>query len=309
MTVGIGAAGVVGLAHETTPGTYAAPTIYLPVRSESVQFINEVQYTRPIIGQPDNIHAVEGPQRVEGDLEFEVIEDLLAFLLYGARMTVNKTGLGPFVYTFSPSPAAEAPNKTLSITVERNGEVFGYTGCAIPGLELSVDSGLLVCTANVLGRGEATQPSPTPTWPETPPFGADAYTLEIGGTPITKADNFSWSLDDSGEAVYRLGNAQQAAYVKFGERSVSASLELDFENRTEYDNFKAVTERQLQFDADKDAGHYVHIDTKTAIASTYEVMLSGQGDLVRASVEYEGKHDFVSGKIYEIEISCDEDIT
>lgn len=97
--------------------------------------------------------------------------------------------------------------------------------------------------------------------------------------------------------------------MRFGERSVQASLEIDFEDKTQYNDFKAVTERRLQFDADKDADHYIHIDTKTVIMSTYEVGLSGQGDLVRASVEYEGKHDFTSGKIYEIVVSTDEDIT
>ena len=305
MAVGIGAAGVVGIAHEVTPGTYVAPAQYIPVRNESIQFINEVQYTRPIMGVPDNVHAVTGPQRVEGDFEFEVIEDLLAYLLYGARMTVAKTGVGPYVYTFSPSSAAEAPNKTLSITVVRNGAVFGYVGCAFPSLELTVDNGLLVATMGVLGRGEASQAAPSPTFPQTQPFNADAYTLTVGGVPITKADNFTWSLDDSGEAVYRLGNAQQAAYVKFGERSVQASVEIDFEDRTQYDLYKATTAQRLQLEADKDATHYVHLDTKLATMSTYEVMLSGQGDLVRGSIEYEGKHDFTSGKIYEIVIGAE----
>lgn len=309
MPVGIGAAGVVGLAHETTPGTYAAPTQFLPVRSESLAFINEVQYTRPIMGVADNVHAVAGPQRVEGDLEFEVIEDLLAFLLYGARMTVAKSGVAPdFVYTFTPANTAEHANKTLSITVERNGQVFGYVGCVVGGLELTVDNGVLVCTASILGRGESNQASPTPSWPTTTPYGADLYTLTVGGVNITKADNFTWTLDDGAEAVYRLGNAQQAAYVKFGERSITASLDMDFEDLTEYNKFKAVTAQRLQFNADKSASRYVRLDTKLATMSSFEVPLSGQGDLVRASIQYEGKYDFATSMAYQIAIGSSIDI-
>ena len=102
MAVGIGAAGIVGFAHEAVVGTYLAPTQFLPVRSESIQFMNEVQYTRPIMRVADNVHAVEGPQKVEGDVEFEVIEDLLTFLLYAARMDVVKAGADPYTYTFTP---------------------------------------------------------------------------------------------------------------------------------------------------------------------------------------------------------------
>lgn len=309
MAVGIGAAGSVGVAHEATPGTYAAPTQFIPVRSESLNFMNEVQYTRPIMGTPDAIHAIEGPQHVEGDIEFEIIPDMFAFLLYGARMTVSKSGAGPYVYTFSPSPAGEAPNKTLSITVVRNDVVFGYTGCVIGSLEVTVDNGVAVATFGVHGRTEATQSAPTPTWPTAEPFAADDYTLSVGGAGVTDADNFTWTLEDNAESVYRLGSAQSAAYVKFGERSVTASLERDFQNKTDYASFQAVTAQRLQFEMDKDANTYVHLDTKLATKSSYEVNLSSQGDLVRASIEYEAKYDFSSSKVYEIVVGTSLSIT
>lgn len=311
MPVGIGGAGSVGFAHEVTPGTYVAPTRFLPVRSESLNFVNEVIYTRPIMGVVDQVHAVEGPQRVEGDIEFELIEDLFAFILYGARMTVNKTGSAPnLTYTFVPSPAAEAPNKTLSITIVRNGVVFGYAGCVVGGLEINVDNGLAVCTATVLGESETTQADPTEAFPVTEPFGADAYTIEIpSGSPVQDLDTLTWTMDDSAEAVYRLGQAQAAAFVKFGERTVGASVERDFLNKTDYDGFKAVTAQALRFLISKSANRSVDILTRSAIKSTYEVNLSGQGDLVRGSIEYEGKYDFANSESYRIIVKSDIDIT
>ncbi len=309
MVVGIGGAGSVGFGNETTQGTYIAPTHFLPVRSESLSFKNEVIYTRPIMGVVDQVHAVEGPQMVEGDIEFEVIEDLLAVLLHCGRNTVAKSGAGPYTYVFTPSPAAEAPNETFSFTIVRNGVVFGYTGCVIGGLEFTVDNGLFVCTASILGEGEASQSDPTEVFPVTPPFGADAYTIEIPtATAVTDVDTFSWSLDDSAEAVYRLGNAQAAAFVKFGERSVSASVERDFESRADYDAFKAVTAQEIRFLATAGANS-IEIFTRSAIKSTYEVNLSSQGDLVRGQIEYEGKYSFGDSESYEITIITDEDYT
>jgi hypothetical protein len=305
MAVGIGAAGSVGIARESVAGTYAAPEVFIPVRSEGLKFINEVQYTRPIMGTPDQIHGVTGPQRVEGDIEFEVLLEPLLYLLYGARMDLAKTGTGPYVYTFTPSPAAEAPNKTLSITVVRNGVVFGYVGCVVGKLEFTTDNGVLVCTATVLGRSEAPQSSPSISWPEDAPFDADAYTLTIGGSGVTDADQITWSLDDSAEAVNRLGVAAAAAYVKFGERTVTASMERDFQDATEYNKYKSTTEQALTFKSEYDANNYILFTTQAVIMSTFEVNLSGQGDLVRGSIDYMGKYDFTSGETYEIEISSD----
>ena len=305
MPIGIGAAGSVGIAREAVAGTYVAPEVFIPVRSESLKFLNEVQYTRPIMETPDQIHGVTGPQKVEGDLEFEVLIEPFTYLLYGARMSVVKAGAGPFTYDFTPSAAAEAPNKTLSITVVRNGIVFGYVGCVVGKLELSVDSGILVATASVVGRGEASQPAPATSWLTDLPFDADAYTLTIGGTGVTDADAITWSLDDSAEAVYRLGVAGAAAFVKFGERTVTASMERDFQNSTEYAKFKAATAQALVFKSALDASNFIQITTDAVVMDTYEVNLTSQGDLVRASIDYQGKYDFTNSRVYTISISHD----
>lgn len=307
MAVGIGAAGLLGVSHEAVKGTYLAPVEFIPIRSESLQYMQEVNYTRPIRGVPDPIHAVKGNGHVEGDIEMEITEDMLAYLLYGARMTVTKAGVGPFTYDFVPSSAAEAPNKTLSFTVVRNGVVFGYAGCVISTIELTIDNGILVGTFGVLGTSEATQTAPTPTWPTTPPYGADTHSISIGGSAVTTVDSFTWKLDDSGEAVFRLGSLD-AAYVKFGERSVEASVEMDFENKTEYTAYRALTEKALLFESDQDADNFIHITTHAMIAGTYEVGLDGQGDLIRASIEYTGKYDETNSEVFNIAISSDVEV-
>jgi len=310
MVVGIGGAGSFGMALEAVAGTYLAPTQFLPIRSESLNFVDEVQYTRPIMGVVDPVHAVPGPQKVEGDVEFEVLSSELAFMLHAARLTVVKTGGPDFKYVFTPSSAAEAPLKTLSLTIVRNNIVFGYAGCVVGGLEFTVDNGVFVCTMNILGESEGTESAPTEVFPTDVPFGADDYTIEIPtASSVTDVDTFTWSLDDSAEAVYRLGNAQQAAFVKFGERTVTLSVERDFESKTDYDAFKALTAQEIRILVSKSATDQVEIFTRSAIKSSYEVNLSSQGDLLRGAIEYMGKYDFAETESFEITVDAAIDIT
>ena len=54
MTYGVGASGFVGIAVETTSGTYLAPTMYLNLRSESLKYVQEPLWRRllPLLQLP-----------------------------------------------------------------------------------------------------------------------------------------------------------------------------------------------------------------------------------------------------------------
>jgi len=295
MAAGIGAAGVLGIAREVTAGTYVAPAKFVPIRSESLSYGQETVFTRPIQGVADIVHAVAGNATVEGDIEFEVTHDNLPWFLYAMRGSVVVSGLQPpYVYTFTPSSIGQKSITltTLSITVERNGIVFGYTQCVVGKLELSVDSGILVATVSILAKDEGVQSSPTPTWPTNPPFGAGQYVIEIPtATQVYDVDSFSFSVDDSAEHAYRLrDNGRGAQFTKFGERTSEIQLERDFDSRTDYDAFKALTAQAVHFRAEdpSQANNYVDLIMDSAIKDTYEVGLDGQGDLVRASITYQG---------------------
>lgn len=314
MPAGIGAAGIVGIAFEVTPGTYVAPNKYIPIRSETLEFMIEPQFTRPIIrASVDRVHAVKGPAHVEGDIEWEVIEDMLPYFLHAGRFTVTKSGSAPnFIYDYKPASTGQEANKTLSITVVRNEQVFGYVGCVMGSLEITVDNGLLVSTIGIVGRNEATQALPTPTFPQTAPFGADSYDIEIPvGTDVTDAGSFTFSLDDSAEAQFRLGSLS-AQYVKFGEREVSMEIERDFINKTEYDNFKALTAQSIKLRAQKPAdptNRFVEMVLRAGVMESYATGLDGQGELITAALRYVGKYDFTNTESVEIRVGTSEDIT
>lgn len=310
MAVGVGASGFIGIAPEVTPGTYVAPSKFLLLRDEGIGFSQDTHWRRPLRGIADVAGAVAGNFNVEGDVEIELTADQLPHLMKGMRGAWAKTGAGPYVYTFTPNANA-LPANTLSITVVRNGVAFGYTGCVIGSQEYSVDDGLLVGSFGILGRDEATQTVPTPVYPTSVPYGAGQYTLEIpDGTPVSDSDSFTLTINDNPEAQYRLRNSRAAAFVKYGERSVELSIERDFETRADYDAFKALTAQGISFLATKGASDSIEFVVPAAIKDSYDISgLSGQADLIRASIDYQGVYDAATSRAYQIVVTSSENVT
>jgi hypothetical protein len=310
---GTGAQGFLGVALETVSGTYLAPTDFVPIESESLQYIQDTVWRRPIRQSADVVGAVPGNARTEGDISMEAMEATVAVFMHAARATVAKSGTASpgFTYTFTGSANA-IPAKTMSITVVRNGIVFGYTGCVVGSFTFTVEDGLMKFNPTILGRDEATQTLPTPTWGTglaNEPYGAGKYSLEVPtATPITDADAFEFSVDDSPETQYRLKSSAAAAFVAYGERTVTASLERDFDSRADYDAFKALTAQSITLTGTKGANNSISLVMPASIKDSYEVGLSGQGDLTRGSISYQGVLD-ATGKAYQIIVKTQKDIT
>lgn len=291
MGYGVGASGFVGIAPETTSGTYVPPTYFLNLRSESLKYVQEPLWRRLLRGTADVSGVMAGNTRVEGALTVEIIEDGLVQLLKAARGTITKTGtVAPWTYVYAPNQVA-VPSKTLSITVVRNGVAFGYTGCVVSSLSMTTDNGLLVGTFNIIGNDEANQTVPTAAFSTILPYSTNHYSIEIPtATQVFTVENFTFTLNDNAAAQYRLKNTGLGAqFVKFGERSVELAMNKDFLDRTEFDAFKALTAKSVSVKASKSANQSVQITVPVAILDTYDISgLSGQADLIMASVKYTG---------------------
>lgn len=307
---GIGAGGVVGIAVEVTPGTYVAPTKFFPIRSESLVWTQNTNFRRVIRGTVDSIGAIAGNGNVEGDIEMELLADVLPYMLLAARGTVTKTGAAaPFTYEFVPGHGA-VPDNTLSVTVVRNGVAFGYTGVVVSSMSFGVDNDAATVTFSLLGRAEQSVGVPSAAFSGDVPFGAGNWTIEIPtAAQVFDADGFSFEVDDSGEVQNRLKDTLGAQFVSFGERSATMNFDRDFENRSEYDAFKALTAKSITVTLSTGANNSVEFLMPVAILDSYDVSLGGVGDLIRASVSYMGQHDATEGASYKITAITTEDIT
>jgi len=307
----IGASGYVGVAVEPVSGTYTAPTKFFPIRSENFTWNQNTNQRRVIRGTADVIGAVAGNGSVEGDIDCELLSDVLPYFLLAARGELSQTGASPdFVYTFVPTHGAKAPN-TLSITVVRSGEAFGYVGCNTSSMSFSVDNDQAVVGFSMLGMREEPVAVPAaPVYTDDVPYGSGEWIIQVPtATQIFDADNFSFEVDDSGTVQNRLKDVLGAQFISFGERSVSASIDRDFEDRDEYNEFKELTEKSISVRAGSAANDYVELTASRTYIEDYEVSLSGVGELVRASVTYIGIHDDNEGGAYNIEIATSEDLS
>lgn len=308
--LGIGGGGIVGVAIEVTPGTYLAPVKYAPINSESLTMMEETQYRRPIRQSVDVIDAVAGNEHPEGDIEMDFREDVAVHFLYAARLSVTKTGATNYTYDFITNPNA-IPAKTLSLTIVRAGEVFAYTGCVVSGYKFAVADGILVMTVSIKGRQEAVQSAPTPTWPTTTPYGMGKYDVQIPTAgSVTDTDVFEFSVEDNATVQFRLKNTGRGAdFISYGERTTQLTLTRDFTARTDYDNFKAVTAQSITLVASKGVNNSLTLLLPVSFKDSYEVGLSGQGELLRAQLKYTMVQDTATPpKAFQITIKTQESI-
>jgi hypothetical protein len=98
--------------------------------------------------------------------------------------------------------------------------------------------------------------------------------------------------------------------MKYGERDVMLTVERDFENRTEYDAYKALTAQSITMVASKTADKSITFLMPVGVKESYEVSgLTGQADLIRASVSYRGVYDSATSKAYQIVVKSTENVT
>lgn len=303
MPAGLGGGGKVGIAFETVMGTYVPPTIFVPVLSESLAYTEEKYYSEQIRQQTIVSDVKQGYYHTEGDIVMEVDPTNLPYWLYASRHTAVKTGTTPAVYTFTPSSAGAASTatgttapKTLSITIVRNNVVFGYTGCVVGGWEFSIEDAVLRVTMSVFGLAEASQTAPSPTWPAPDLLGADAhhvYLAAAGASPtFTTADinfnGYTFRANYNPEAQNRIVSTRSASYISYGITEAEIESELDFIDRTDYDNFVGNTQRAIKLESVNGGSTFaaatsgVQIQANRVSYDAYTIGLEGMGDLIMA---------------------------
>src|SRR5574339_18041 len=100
MAPGIGATGFIGIAPETTMGTYVAPTTYVPVLRDTLKYTESKYYSPQLRQQVVDAEVKSGYYHIEGDIEMEVDTNVFLYFLYACRYFAAKTGAGPYHYTF-----------------------------------------------------------------------------------------------------------------------------------------------------------------------------------------------------------------
>lgn len=314
MPVGIGGGGFAGLAFEVTSGTYVAPAKYFPLTNEGLNRSDNPIWRRDIRQNVDAYALVGGNIGVAGDLEFVATEDIVPYFLNLSRNTVVQSGTTPnFTYTATPNSNAQ-PTKTASITVVKNGAVFGYVGCVVSSFSLRTEDSMLMMRVSILGTDEATQSLPTPTFTATvnqDAYGAGKYNIQIPtATQIFTMDGFEFTAEDNGALEYRLKDTSRGAqFARFGARDAQLTYDVDFIDKTEYNSYVALTSTTATLTASKGVNNSIAITIPKGFREEYTVALGGQGDLIRSHCVMRATFDNTTSRAYQIVCKTQESFT
>lgn len=334
MTAGLGGGGYMALVHETEMGTFLPPTtvgaVYIPIISETLAYQEDKYYSEQIRQQTIVSDVQPSYYHAAGDIVMEVDTSFLPYLLYCGRYIIDKTGTSSkFKYKFTPSQAGAASTgtgenaRTASITIVRNNIGFGYAGCVVGGGEFTIENGVLRYTAHIFGLTETTPVgNGTPVWADPKLLGADAHSIYVAASGVTPTfttpdenfNGFTFSDNFNAEAQNRIVPDRGATYVSFGITEATYNTELDFNDKTEYDNFKSAATRAVKLESIGDGASWattadgVQIQINRSAYDSYEVPLSGMGDLIMATVTGRAL-GIAGGDPYAITVVSSADIT
>lgn len=318
MAPGIGATSFIGIAPEAVMGTYVAPTVFVPVIRDTLKYTEGKYYSQQLREQVIDPDVKSSYYHIEGDLEMEVDTNVFLYFLYASRHAIVKTGSGPYVYTFVPtkvgstSTGAGAVQKTLSISAIRNEIVFGYTGMTVSQYEFTIDNGVLKCTMGMVGLAEETQSLPVASWVAPDLLGADSHNVFTGASGVTPTfaqvetfNGFTFTVNHNAEAQNRIKSQRSASYVKFGKTDLEVRSQLDFVDKTDYDNMKNAATQAIKLESTVGGGAYsaatdgISLQANRMAFDTYDISVESIEDIIMADFVGHGLAQ-TGGDAYEI---------
>jgi hypothetical protein len=239
----------------------------------------------------------------------EVDSNYLPYFLIASRHSIAKTGPVSLVYNYAATPTnigSTYPGGTgrgLSIAIVRDAVGFLYSGCVVNNWEFMIDNGVLKVTMGILGLAETDLAgAPSQSWIDPLLLGADAHSIYLdtagtaptfGGGRDNTFNGFTWRANYNGTPQNRIVPTRSATYISYGEIEATYETELDFVSKTEYNNMKANTLRAIKLESINPGGvsgtfaaatSALQIITRRSNYDTYDVGLTGMGDLIMARV-------------------------
>ncbi len=339
----IGASGSVWAALESTYGTVKDPSVstnemdghYVPILSETLAYTEPDRYYSEQIRHEAIASDVKPSYyHVAGDIVMECDAQYLPIFLAASRHKTLQTGTGANqLYTITPSKTgATYPGGAalgLSIAVIRNNVGFVYSGCVVTQAAFTLNNGIGQITLSILGLAETPMNNIgalNPTFADPKLFGADAHAIYVdasGTSPAFAApdatfNGYTFTINHNGEPQNRVIRERSASYIKYGITEPSFDTELDFLSRTEYDHYKAADFKAYRFESVIPGGagstwaaatQAYRITCYKAFYATYEIGLSGMGDLVMARTTGRVLGGLAGVDGYKIEIKSPTDLS
>lgn len=245
--IGVGGLGYVGYAKETVEGTAVAPTIFLPARSFTMDDTDDYLTPQQIRGERDYVVAAPAPYSVTGSLEMDLIPDSIGYLLksaFAASVSSGSYAGGGYTHTYTPGLAGP------TFTFEKSAQdalLMRYTGVRVNTMEIKASFGEIVTATfglDGVGRAKNAGAAATDTYAasSTGPFTFAGATVTIGGSASSIVKDFTFGVNNNASHIGTLRGTRAYSRVALGWREVTLSMNMDFQDTTEYDRFLAGSE-------------------------------------------------------------------
>ena len=246
MVLSSGLSGQIGWTAESTFGTYAAPTEFHELISESLAFdIMRVESTAIRAGRRFQHRWSPGTQKVTGDIMLElhpVGAGALLRQVWGEPVT---SGSGP--YSHSWAGPGQVDDKSLTVTVNRpelagRDDVHVYTGCQLTDWEISaaIDEYVKFQATIFGGNYEPNRAKGEAIYPAGDPFLFTQASVTLGGVELEVESLNLKGMTGIKTDRYRLSatNPERPRRSIESERTtIDGTLELGDHVASEYDRF------------------------------------------------------------------------
>lgn len=309
--------GYCGLAEESSYGGGGAPSVYLPIQSDGFSAENSPLFDSNIRGR-DRFQAAAGVFEDDGSVELVAgPENGTGYLLkgaFGAASVTASDGDGDSTndtgtHTFSTSD--KLPSWAVELGLGAI-DAARHVGVGVGSLEIShTPEEYLMLSADLTAKEFQLQGSQaSPTYSDLRPFVWHDGVVTFDGTDrSTDVAEFSMSLENDLDEKIRGSRTPDKAHV--GERAISGTLNMDFENTTAMNLFlggsTAAQPQDQLYKASLNAkwtspevvvsggqNYSLELDLPSITLSTHEAQLNEQ-DAVIENVEYEAEVDPTAG--------------
>lgn len=257
----MGYGSAIGVAEESTFGTFVTATAFIEFNSESLKQNREESKLPSINTTRSYKKRLIMNETVEGSIEFDADpnSDAQAYIIkqaMGGTVTSDSiTAAGGYTHTFytgdmesnqSTSGAADA--KSLSISVRRgdtstSSNVFAYSGVRVNTLSIKGEVGTpVIITAEIMGKTMSiTGTLPTVSLSDQLPLNFTGVTIKTGATITTVSTEyftgFEFTLNNNMNTDVRSLGSRTVDKLPPQMRDVALTLSQRFDTTTAYDRF------------------------------------------------------------------------
>lgn len=247
----------IGIAKESTPGTYVAPSTaahgMLPAAEMTWKAVEPRAEDMGLRGtmRAQLFGAYQTTQHFEITIKGKVFAGSFGHILMSMFGTDTLAGSGPYTHTFSVADTTYPGVATYSITNFDNANstnALAFTACKGKSVSVEYDKGDLVgFTATYVATGKATQTKPTLAVESGSGFGpmsGHLLALTVGGSAENYWGKFSWEIDRGTKVEHTFNNARtaQAAAVTVAPPTGSFQGTAFYDDQTNYNRMANASE-------------------------------------------------------------------